>query len=70
MLEITTGDPVILDVSKGMQKYMLFKGCRGTCNALQVVDDVEYLCFMPDGQHKMYWMESSRFILDEERMNA
>ena len=65
--EIKMGDPVILEDAKGLQKYGLFKGCKGTANSLQVVvGDGDYLLFMPKGNFKMYWIQASRFVLDEE----
>jgi hypothetical protein len=65
--EIVMGDPIILDNAKGLQKYGLFKGCKGTCNSVtEVVGDKGYINFHPNGFTKFYWVDASRFILDEE----
>lgn len=68
-MEIEIGSPVILKEHKGLKKHGLFKEMKGYCNSLSVVDDVEYLMFQPDGVNRFYWVDSERFVLDEEKVN-
>lgn len=67
--DIKMGDPIILENASGMQKYTIFDGCRGTANSVTVVDDKTYVCFMPKGTEKMYWMDADRFTVDEEALD-
>tara|TARA_R110000772_G_scaffold64122_2_gene143390 strand:- start:2368 stop:2622 length:255 start_codon:yes stop_codon:yes gene_type:complete len=61
-----TGDPVILVNANDLGKYGFRTGLKGTANAIQNVGDDRYVLFMPNHTREMYWIDSTRFVLDEE----
>ena len=70
MKQIETGDPIILKDAKGLSRYGLKKKMKGMCNQVVVVADQELIMFMPNGTEKMFYVDSSRFILDVEALKA
>jgi len=68
--DIQMGDPVIMWQASGMHKYSLFWGSRGTAIGVQVIDDIEYICFHPEGMEKFFWCTADRFMLDIAKMKV
>jgi len=68
MKQINTGDPIILKDAKGLSRHGLKKNMKGMCNQMVVVDNVELIMFMPNGTEKLFYVDASRFVLDEEAL--
>jgi hypothetical protein len=65
-LEIKIGDPIILDDAKGLGKYGLRRGMKGTANVIVNVDDKDIVGFMGVHNMKIYYIALDRVVLDEE----
>lgn len=65
-LEIKIGDPIILDDAKGLGKYGLRRGMKGSANTLVNVDGQDLVAFMSVNDMKIFYIDRSRVVLDEE----
>jgi hypothetical protein len=67
-MQVKTGYPIILTDAKGMKKHGLFKGMKGFANSVMTVEGQTVVFFMPEGVREVFVMDTSRFIVDEERL--
>lgn len=69
MVELTGGDPVILEDAEGLDFPELEAGMKGFCTGLVKFDTGEVVSgFAPDTANGIYIMRASRLKLDGERL--
>ena len=69
-MELQVGMPVVLVDVRGLGAYPLWKGQEGMANTLVSVDGVDLVMFYPDNSTRMYYIEESRVVINEDKIDA
>lgn len=69
-MQIEMGMPVILKDATGLEAYNLFKGQCGMVNSVIVIEEEEYIYFMPESQLKIYAIKSTRVEVDVDKLET
>lgn len=69
-MKLEMGMPIVLKNVKGLDKHPLWHDQKGMANALVSVEGQDLVLFMPDNSTRMYYIEESRVVIDEDRIEA